>query len=129
MLIHKSIHSLKKASSALGLPKANGFFSSFVLILFFYLLPYFLVSSTGKKINALHASHLMGGEITWACQGNGQYIFTLKLYRDCNGITPPSSVQLSVFNHPTVSSIAFLLNGLPVQTDISPSCNGAGPSP
>ena len=37
------------------------------------------------------ASHLMGGEITWECLKSGpnvgQYIFTLKIYRDCSGIT------------------------------------------
>ena len=33
----------------------------------------------------------MGGEITWQCLKSGpnvgQYVFTLKVYRDCNGIT------------------------------------------
>lgn len=39
------------------------------------------------------ASHLMGGEITWRCQGT-QYIFTLKLYRDCNGITQGANITM-----------------------------------
>ena len=30
------------------------------------------------------ASHLLGGNITWECAGNGQYIFTLDLYKDCS---------------------------------------------
>ena len=68
----------------------------------------------------------MGGEITWECQGNGQYIFKLKFYRDCNGINTPSVVSLSVFNHPSVTSIA--LTNLVSLTDISPTCNGAGPT-
>ncbi|MFL5763765.1 MAG: gliding motility-associated C-terminal domain-containing protein [Bacteroidia bacterium] len=71
-----------------------------------------------------NASHLMGGEITWDCVGGGQYVFTLKLYRDCNGIPPPPVVSLSVFNHPTISSISM---NLVSQTDISPACNAAGP--
>ncbi len=71
------------------------------------------------------ATHLMGGEITWDCQGSGQYVFTLKLYRDCNGTLPPGVLSLSVFNHPTVTSINVNLIS---QTDISPSCNGAGPA-
>ncbi|MGB3946566.1 MAG: gliding motility-associated C-terminal domain-containing protein [Bacteroidia bacterium] len=125
MLVHKSIQNSIKVFFTLDFSKVNAFFASFVLVVFFYFLPYFLVSASGKKINTLQASHLMGGEITWVCQGNGQYVFTLKLYRDCNGINPPSSVQLSVFNHPTVSSIQL---SSPVQTDISPSCNGAGPT-
>src|ERR1035437_8007312 len=71
------------------------------------------------------ASHLMGGEITWACQGSGKYIFTLKLYRDCNGTGVPSSIVLSVFNNPSVTSINLTNIS---QTDISPVCNGAGPA-
>ncbi len=67
----------------------------------------------------------MGGEITWDCVGGGQYVFTMKLYRDCNGIATTPVVSLSVFNHPTVSSIPL---SLITQTDISPACNGAGPS-
>ena len=73
-----------------------------------------------------NASHLMGGEITWDCVGGGQYVFTMKLYRDCNGIGAPSpSVTMSVFNHPTISSITLNLIS---QTDISPSCDASGPA-
>lgn len=72
-----------------------------------------------------NASHLMGGEITWDCIGGGQYVFTMKLYRDCNGIATSPVVSLSVFNHPTVSSIPLSLIS---QNDISPTCNGAGPA-
>jgi len=75
--------------------------------------------------NNASATHLMGGEITWDCQGSGQYVFTLKLYRDCNGTIPPGLLALNVFNHPTVSTINV---NLVSQTDISPSCNGAGPA-
>ncbi len=71
------------------------------------------------------ASHLMGGEITWDCVGGGQYVFTMKLYRDCNGIATSPIVSLSVFNHPTVSSIPLSLIS---QSDISPSCNAGGPA-
>ena len=71
------------------------------------------------------ASHLMGGEITWECQGSGKYIFKLKFYRDCNGTNVPSFVALQVFNHPSVTSISLSLVS---QTDISPTCNSAGPA-
>ncbi len=73
----------------------------------------------------LHATHLMGGEITWQCQGNGNYIFTLKLYRDCNGVPLQFPVGLRVHNHPTVVGIPMTLIS---QTDISPQCNGSGPT-
>jgi hypothetical protein len=41
----------------------------------------------------LQASHLVGGDITWECAGNGQYIFQLTLYRDCNGASLPTGSQ------------------------------------
>lgn len=31
------------------------------------------------------AAHIIGGDITYECNGNGNYTFTLKLYRDCFG--------------------------------------------
>lgn len=67
----------------------------------------------------------MGGEITWDCIGGGQYVFTLKLYRDCNGIPTSTIVSLSVFNHPTITSIPLNLIS---QADISPVCDASGPS-
>lgn len=67
----------------------------------------------------------MGGEITWKCLGTGQYIFTLKIYRDCNGVQLGLPVFLRVHNHPSVSQINMSLVS---QTDISPQCNGAGPT-
>ncbi|TND05360.1 MAG: hypothetical protein FD123_3653 [Bacteroidetes bacterium] len=76
------------------------------------------------SVNAI-ASHLMGGEITWTCQGSGQFIFKMKLYRDCNGIPGPASATLNVFNHPTITQIAMNLLS---QSDISPVCNGSGPT-
>ena len=33
----------------------------------------------------LWAAHIIGGEITYVCNGNGSYKFTMKIYRDCNG--------------------------------------------
>lgn len=67
----------------------------------------------------------MGGEITWVCLGNGQFRFTLRVYRDCNGIPMPQPAALRVHNHPNITSIALSLVS---QTDISPQCNGSGPT-
>ena len=67
----------------------------------------------------------MGGEITWDCAGGGKYIFTLKLYRDCNSTHVSSSVSLNVWFHPSITSI--LMDSIS-QTDISPGCNAAGPA-
>ena len=68
------------------------------------------------------ATHLMGGEITWECQSNGKYIFYMKIYRDCNGISFGflSGINLTVSNNPAVTSIP--MNYIFPSTDISPQC-------
>lgn len=118
---------IKDKAISIGLPplfkSAGGMRCLLILIIYFS--PFFISSPSGKPGGATFASHLMGGEITWECQGSGQYIFKLKFYRDCNGINTPSVVSLSVFNHPSVTSITLTLLS---QTDISPTCNGAGPT-
>ena len=73
----------------------------------------------------LYASHIMGGEITWTCQGGGQFIFKMKLYRDCNGVSFGTNLDLNVDNHPVIGKIPVVLVS---STDISPVCNGIGPS-
>lgn len=54
------------------------------------------------------ASHIMGGSITYECQGNGNYIFQLVFYRDCNGAQVNTNSQtIKIWNHPTMSSITL----------------------
>jgi Secretion system C-terminal sorting domain len=68
------------------------------------------------------ASHLMGGEITWECLSSGKYVFTLKVYRDCNGTTIGASPQsLITANGCPVSNIT--MNYVFPSTDMSPVCN------
>jgi gliding motility-associated-like protein len=81
-----------------------------------FLLIVFLISM-GTKVNA---SHYMGGEITWECLANGKYIFTLKAYRECAGITY-GNTQTITSNSPAGSISCTLLQGWP--KDISPVCN------
>ena len=94
----------------------------------------------------INASHILGGEITWACTGmtgQSQYVFYLTVYRDCSGATwNYSNETLQVFGNPlpkdslsntNITSIIVkpdsskwsqLNNG-----DMSPSCSsGAIPS-
>jgi len=76
-----------------------------------------------------HASHVMGGEITYKHLGNNNYQFELVFYRDCNGADVNAvSETLRVWNHPSLSTITVLF----VQRqDLSPICTqvpgGAGP--
>ena len=61
------------------------------------------------------ASHFVGGEITWICISDptsidfGKYIFQLKVYRDCTGITFPTTIGatqlVDVWNNPFLTSI------------------------
>ena len=74
--------------------------------------------------NTVKASHLMGGEITWECikSGNkkGSYVFSVKVYRDCQGVAISTSMSLDVHNIPGISTIPLSYIGA---NDISPSCN------
>ena len=73
--------------------------------------------------NQSNATHLMGGEITWDCIKTGPnagfYVFTVKAYRDCQGIGL-GGLSLTTYNIPSISSIS--LNQISVN-DLSPSCN------
>lgn len=77
-------------------------------------------------ITSSNASHFMGGEITWVCLKSGpdvgKYIFQMKVYRDCGGITfSQISQTLTVHNYPTVgNSIPILLDFVSIN-DISPT--------
>ena len=72
----------------------------------------------------LSASHFVGGEITWECNTEplsidyGKYTFFLTIYQDCDGIDFSGSYDITVHNHPSLSSINLPL----VSTaDISPN--------
>jgi hypothetical protein len=74
----------------------------------------------------IYASHVMGGEITWKCQG-GKYVFQLVYYRDCNGANINTvGVNLGVWNHPTLSNISLSFVS---RQDISPYCSPVNLSP
>ena len=74
--------------------------------------------------NNLSATHLMGGEITWVCIKSGpdvgKYIFTVKVYRDCQGVPIDTNMILAVDNVPGLTSIPLLYLGA---TDLSPACD------
>ncbi len=45
-----------------------------------------------------YSEHIVGGELSYKCIGNSNYIITLKLYRDCNG-------SGALFDNPTTITI------------------------
>ena len=81
--------------------------------------------------NYTQATHLMGGEITWECiksgPKSGQYVFQLKVYRDCQGVGLQGgpTLFLNTHNIPSISSIAVHEFSI---TDLSPDCDDAGPN-
>ena len=87
--------------------------------LLFILISFFIFNT-----NNTYASHYMGGEITWECipagQPNaGKFIFTLKVYRECGGITFGNSQTLNSTS-PAGNIPMTLVTGWP--KDISPDC-------
>lgn len=64
-----------------------------------------LVVATAFSFSA-KASHLMGGEISWRCLANGQYIFKVKVYRDCNGASFSTiGAVIDVHNYPGLTTL------------------------
>ena len=67
------------------------------------------------------ANHVIGGNLSWSCLGNGQYVFEVNLSVECStSLLAPNQQQIGVWNHPSIASIPInLIN----ETDLSPTCN------
>jgi gliding motility-associated-like protein len=62
-----------------------------------FLLKQFLLSTVlVLTLLSAQGAHLVGGEIFYKCLGNGQYVVTLKMYRDCNGTGAPFDQNASI---------------------------------
>ncbi len=73
-------------------------------------------------------SHIKGGEITWQCQGNGQYVFYLRLYRDCNGIPLGwTSYNINISGNPSLTTIP--INLITVNDLTPPGCGNSCGAP
>lgn len=74
-------------------------------------------------VTVAKADHLVGGEITWICQGGGDYIFQLRLIMDCNGvITNSPSEEIQVWNYAPITSITV---NYVTDYDASPFCSSS----
>lgn len=87
-----------------------------------FLLAFFCLSFQAK------ASHYLGGELTWRCTTGGQYIFTLKLYRDCGGVDFQRVIGNSqhIINNSGGANFSVILRQI---NDITPQCAGAAQLP
>jgi hypothetical protein len=81
------------------------------------------------------ASHGMGANITYSCNGNGQYVVTVQFFRDCSGVSPFTSYSLSyssascgVNSSTTVSQLGGVVDITPVCPSQATNCGGGGGS-
>ncbi len=84
--------------------------------IYFSLLLMFLIPISSK------ASHVMGMDLTYECLGPNRYLVTLKLYRDCNGISPSGSYTLNYSSAQCGVSSSINLTQLGQPIDITPLC-------
>jgi len=76
------------------------------------------------------ASHCMGGDITYTCldtDGNrDSFLVTLKFFRDCKGVSAPTSATLNYSSASCGINGTITLSPVPGQTgiDITPVCPG-----
>lgn len=56
-------------------------------------------------------AHIVGGEMTYRCLGNGQYVFTMKVYRDCfsggASFDPVAAMTIYAIDNVTNQQILF----------------------
>lgn len=81
----------------------------------FGLVVYFLLSGF---LLPLSARHIIGGVITYTCQGNNVYNFTMKVYRDAygGGATFDNPAQVAVYRCGTNPPCSSLNTGNAIQT-------------
>ena len=74
-------------------------------------------------VSGARADHLVGGDITWVCQGGGDYIFQLRLIMDCNGVITNSPTEdIQVWNHSSITSVTV---NYVIDYDASPICSSS----
>ena len=70
----------------------------------------------------LYASHLLGSDLTYQCLGPGQYRVSLKIYRDCNGVSLTSSQSLSYSSVACGISGSIQVTSVGPPVDVTPNC-------
>jgi hypothetical protein len=65
------------------------------------------------------ASHVMGSDLTYTCIGPNQYRITLRVFRDCNGISMPSAFAVSYAGCGNSGSVNLNISST---SDITPLC-------
>jgi len=79
-------------------------------------------------LSYLQAAHIIGGELSYSCLGNGDYEITMKIYRDCQGngaqFDGPGNGRMSIYNGSDLTNeFDRITMPNPVVTDIQPDIN------
>ncbi len=86
---------------------------------FVYLLFLFLVQFPAS----LFATHVQGGDITYACLGGNQYKIIMSFYRDCAGVAAPATIDVNVKSASCNKDYSITLTRIPsTGIEVSPIC-------
>jgi hypothetical protein len=80
-----------------------------------------ILSSLFFSTNLAYASHGMGADLSFSCIGGNQYELSLQLYRDCSGISAPTSVTITIASASCGQNISATLSTV-VSSEASPLC-------
>jgi gliding motility-associated-like protein len=70
----------------------------------------------------IYASHVMGADLTYTCLGPNQYLITLNVYRDCNGVGLNGPMDLNYSSAVCGVNSTLTLNQVGGPVDITPAC-------
>ena len=72
---------------------------------------------------SVKASHAMGADLTYECLGNNQYRLNYSFYRDCSGISAPTSISVQIVSSCFPTPFSINLTPTPLSpNEISPTC-------
>ncbi len=70
-----------------------------------------------------YASHIAGADLTYTCLGGNDYLIRFSFYRDCSGVSEPSSVSIN-FNAPScgqnINATLYPISG--TGGEVTPAC-------
>lgn len=72
----------------------------------------------------MYATHAMGGDIWYECNGGNTYTIYFAFYRDCNGVNAPNTVTINYGSSCTGTSTLVLTQLPGTGQDITPVCPG-----
>jgi gliding motility-associated-like protein len=82
----------------------------------------FTIVLYSSVLSKIYASHVMGADLTFSCQGPNTYLVTLEAYRDCNGIQLTGPLQINYSSVQCGVNSTLTLDQVGPPTDITPSC-------